>query len=152
MGSLRLKKRDSLLLSFAIVAAMFGGYLLSFFPFTMSSAETAGRLYSFYSRTTSILDLMSSYVMEYFNHSIDDLTFMYRISILINNVTTLRTELTEMKAVAFPTYEQSINFLDSGLQSYINALDYAYDLNFEQASQSAQQGTEYIKQSRNALP
>jgi hypothetical protein len=147
-----LRKRDFLLLTFAIVVDVLGGYFLAFLPFTMSNAETSGRIYSFYSRTAGILDQMSGDVTAYFNHSIDDSTFMFRIITLKNNMTALRTELTEMRAVAFPTYARSIDLLDSGLQSYINALNSAVELNFEQTSQNVQQGTQYIKQSKNTLP
>jgi hypothetical protein len=71
---------------------------------------------------------------------------------LKSDITSLRIELTEMRPVAFPTYTQSIDLLDRGLQSYVDALDSAFNLNFNQTSQYLQQGTEYITRSKNSLP
>ncbi len=71
---------------------------------------------------------------------------------LKTGMTALRTELTEMRNVAFPTYTRSIDLLDLGIQWYIDALDYAQNLEFNRISQFLQWGTDDIIQSTYALP
>lgn len=140
------------LVAIAIIATASAIYVFYFMPVGLSSGETAGRLQSIYSRTVFILNFMSDDMTALANRSIEPETFWTRMADLKNSMTSLRTELTEMKAVAYPTYTQSIDLLDQGLQSYIDALGYAHDLNFNQTSQYLQQGTEYITRSKNALP
>ena len=141
-----------ILVAIAIVATASAVYVFFFLPHGLSSAETAGRLESIYSRTMGILDLMSDDMGSLISRNITVTIFTSRMVDLKNDMTSLGTELTEMKAVAYPTYTQSIDLLDRGLQSYIDALDYAFNLNFNQTSQSLQQGTEYVNRSKNALP
>ena len=78
--------------------------------------------------------------------------FSNRMDTKQNDMSVLRAELLELKNVAYPTYAVSISLLDMGLQEYIRALGYAHDLLFNMTSQSIEQGTSYVNQSRNALP
>lgn len=136
----------------AIIAGSSAIYIFFILPQPLTSAETAGRLASLYSRASGILDLMSVDMKYLANSTISVTTFSTRMETKKNDMTVLRVELLELKNVAFPTYALSVNLLDMGLQAYIEALDYAYDLNFNLTAQSIQQGTSYISQSKNALP
>ena len=152
---MRLKKRAFLFFLFvaiAIVATVSVVYVLFFMTSGLSSAQTAGRLNSIYSRTQVILGNMSDDITALANHSIDNSTFIIRTANLKTGMTALRTELTEMRNVAFPTYKRSIDLLDLGIQWYIDALDYAQNLEFNRISQFLQWGTDDIIQSTYALP
>ncbi len=153
--SLRLKKKAILFFFFvaiAIVAGSLAVYFYFFAPKPLSSAETAAKLESLYSRASGILELMGVDMMNLVNGTISATTFSNRMEAKRNDILVLRTELSELKNVAYPTYAKSINLLDLGLQSYIEALGYARDLNFNLTTQAIQEGTEYIIQSKNALP
>jgi len=140
------------LVAIAIIATGSAVYVYFFLPKTLSSAETAGKLSSLYSRASGILELMSEDMKNLANGTISVTTFTTRMDTKKNDMTVLRTELLELKNVAYPTYAMSINLLDMGLQAYIAALGHAYDLNFNLTTQSIEQGTSYIAQSKNALP
>jgi len=140
------------LVTIAIVAGSSAVYVYFFLPKTLSSAETAGRLASLYSRAKGILSLMSDDMKYLANRTISATTFIQWMESEKGDMTVLRVELLELKNVAFPTYALSVNLLDMGLQAYIEALGHAYDLNFNLTAQSIQQGTIYVNQSKNALP
>ncbi|MEM2110606.1 MAG: hypothetical protein QXX08_01870 [Candidatus Bathyarchaeia archaeon] len=152
---MRLKKKAIMFFFFvaiAIIAGSLAVYFYFFSPKTLTSAETAAKLESLYSRASGILELMSIDMMNLINGTITATTFSNRMEAKRNDMLVLRTELSELKNVAYPTYALSINLLDLGLQSYIKALEYAHDLNFNLAAQAIQEGTNYIIQSKNALP
>ena len=152
---MRLKKKAILffvLVTIAIVAGSLAIYVYFFLPHTLSSAETAGKLSSLYSRARGILDLMSDDMKLLANSTISVTTFSQRMDTKKSDMTVLRVELLELKNVAYPTYALSINLLDMGLQKFINALGYAHDLNFTMTTSSLTDGTSYIAQSKNALP
>jgi hypothetical protein len=149
-----LKKKAFLFFLFlmvAIVVTAFAVYVIFFLPSGLSSTETATRLNSIYSRTQVILSNMSDNIQDY-SQGIDNSTYLTRMINLKNDMTALRTELTEIRKVAFPTYTRSIDLLDLGLQWYIDGLDYAQRFNFNSASQCLQWGTEDIIQSTYVLP
>jgi hypothetical protein len=151
---LRLKNKTFLfflVLTIAIVVIASVVYVVFFLPSGLSSSETASRLNNIYSQTQIILSNMSDNINDY-NQGIDNLTFSTRMVNLKNDMVALRTELTEIRKVAFPTYTRSIDLLDLGLQWYIDALDYAQRFNFNSASQCLQWGTEDIIQSTYVLP
>ncbi|MBS7615144.1 hypothetical protein KEJ18_05375 [Candidatus Bathyarchaeota archaeon] len=152
---MRLKKKAIMFFFFVAIAIITGSlaiYFYIFAPKTLTSAETAAKLESLYSRASGILELMSVDMMNLINGTITATTFSNRMDAKRNDMLVLRTELSELKNVAYPTYALSINLLDLGLQSYIEALGYAHDLNFNLTAQAIQEGTEYILQSKNALP
>ncbi len=152
---MRVKKKAFLFFLFvaiSVVAASSAVYLYFFLPKTLSSTETAERLASIYSRTNGILSLMSDDVKYLYNGTIGITTFTNRMQTKRNDMAALRTELLELKNVAHPSYEFSINFLDMGLKAYVKALDYAYNLNFNLTAEYLQRGTRYIDLSRDAQP
>lgn len=140
------------LVAIAIIAVSLAIYVYFFLPKTLSSAETAGKIASLYSRASGILELMSVDMLDVANGTISVTNFTTRMVTKQNDMTALRTELLDLKDVAYPTYAMSINLLDMGLQAYITALGHAFNLNFDQTIQYIEQGTSYIAQSKNALP
>jgi len=153
--SLRLKKKAILFffsVAIAIIAGSLAVYFYFFLPKPLSSAETAEKLAIIYFRASDILKLMSLDVNDLLNGAISNGTFSYRMEFRLSDMEKLRVEVLELKNVAYPTYALSINLLDLGLQSYINALSYARDLDFNQTAQAVQVGTSYIIRSKNALP
>jgi hypothetical protein len=141
-----------LFIAITIIATASAIYIFFYMPVGLSSAETANRLQSIYSRTVFILNFMSDDMIALANRSITPETFWTRMTDLKTSMTALRTELTEVRKIAFPAYVQSIDLLDRGLQSYVDALSYAHDLNFNQTRTYLLQGTDYVTRSQNALP
>jgi hypothetical protein len=151
---LRLKKWAYvffILVVIAAVAAASAVYVFFFLPHGLSSAETAGKLNSLYSRASVIMSNMSDYINDYINKSIDNSTFVTRIANLETEMTALRTDLTELRKVAFPTYIRSIDLLDQGLQWYTDALGYAQNFDFLNNSLFLKFGTEDVSQSTYVL-
>jgi hypothetical protein len=151
---LRLKKWAYvffIVVAIAIVATASAVYVFFFLPQGLSSADTAGRLNSLYSQTHAILGNMSDYIKDYSNHSINNSTFTTQIADLETKMTALRTDLTELKKVAFPTYVRSIDLLDQGLQWYADALGCAKNFEFDKTSLFLEFGTEDIIQSTYVL-
>ena len=140
------------LVTIAIVAGLSAVYVYFFLPQTLSSAETARRMNSIYSRTVGILDFMSDDMKELVDRNITATIFSTRMDDLKGDMLAVRADLTELKKVALHTYVESINLLDRGLQAYSDAIDYAHDLNFNQTSIYLGQGTEYVNRSKVALP
>jgi hypothetical protein len=140
------------LVTITIVAGSSAVYVYFFLPQTLSSAETARRMNSIYSRTVGILDFMSDDMKELVDRNITATIFSTRMDDLKGDMLAVRADLTELKKVALPTYVESINLLDRGLQAYSDAIDYAHDLNFNQTSIYLGQGTEYVNRSKVALP
>jgi hypothetical protein len=95
---------------------------------------------------------MSDDMKELVDRNITATTFSTRMDDLKGDMLAVRADLTELKKVALPTYVESINLLDRGLQAYSDAIDYAHDLNFNQTSIYLGQGTEYVNRSKVALP
>jgi hypothetical protein len=140
------------LVTIAVVAGSSAVYVYFFLPQTLTSAETARRLNSIYSRAVGILDFMSDDMKELVDRNITATIFSTRMDDLKGDMLAVKADLTELKKVTFPTYVESINLLDRGLQAYGDAIDYAHDLNFNQTSVYLEQGTEYVNRSKVALP
>jgi len=140
------------LVTIAVVAGSSAVYVYFFLPQTLTSAETARRLNSIYSRAVGILDFMSDDMKELVDRNITATMFSTRMDDLKGDMLAVKADLTELKKVPFPTYVESINLLDRGLQAYGDAIDYAHDLNFNQTSVYLEQGTEYVNRSKVALP
>jgi hypothetical protein len=141
-----------ILVAIAIVATASAVYVFFFLPKGLSSAETAVNLSSLYSRTSVIMDNMSDDIKAYSNQSIDNSTFISRITSLETKMTALRTDLTELRKVAFPNYTRSIDLLDQGLQWYADAMGSAQNFDFKKTLQFNEWGTDDVFQSTNALP
>jgi hypothetical protein len=140
-----------ILVAVAIVATASAVYVFLSLPHGLSSAETAGKLNNLYSRTRVILGNMSDYIKDYVNQGISNSTFKTLIANLETNVTALRTDLTELRKVAFPTYMRSIDLLDQGLQWYTYALGCAQNFEFDKTSLYLEYGTEDLIQSTYVL-
>jgi len=78
--------------------------------------------------------------------------FAERMTNLKTDMTNLHAEAVGLRAVANQAFLTSIEFLERGLQAYVTALDYASQLDLESASQYLEGGTDYINQSKDALP
>ncbi len=140
------------LLVIAIVAGSSAIFVYFFLPQPLTSAETARRLNSLYSRTANILNYMSDDMEEWANHVITNTTFSNRMSDLKSDMLNVRADLTELRKVAFPTYIESIDLLDSGLVACGYALDYAHDFNFNQTLTYSEQAIEYLLRSARVMP
>ncbi len=152
---MRLKKRAIMFLTLVAIAIIAGStaiYVFFFLPQQLTSAETARRMEGIYSRATIIMGQMRSDIQEWGARNITNTVFSTRMDDLKADIVTVRADLTELKKVAFPTYVESIDFLNLGLLAYISALDYAHDLNFNQTLTYLDQGTEYVNRSMAALP
>jgi hypothetical protein len=136
----------------AIIAGSSAIYVYFFLPQPLTSAETARRLNSLYSRTANILNYMSDDMQAWANHTITNATFSNRMSDLKSDMLNVRADLTELRKVAFPTYIESIDLLDSGLVACGYALDYAHDFNFNQTLTYSEQAIEYLLRSARVMP
>ena len=139
------------LVAIAIIAGSTAIYVY-FFLQPLTSAETAHRLNGIYTRTANILSYMSDDMQSWSDHTISNSTFTTRMSDLKTDMTNVRADLTALRRIAYPTYIESIDLLDSGLVACGYALDYAHDYNFNQTLTYSEQAIEYLLRSARVMP
>lgn len=135
-----------------IVFASIAVYYKFFYSPYLTAAETAGRIESIYNRASVILGLVADDMRAYIAGNISQATFTTRITSRRTDMMSLRTEVTELRVTANRAFLPCIDLLDRGLQSYVTALDYASEFNLDSTRQYLEEGTNYINQSRDALP
>ena len=139
------------LISTIVVASVAIYYLLLIPPY-LSSAETANRIENIYNRASMFLSLAGDDMLALAARNISFTMFAERMTNLKTDMTNLHAEAVGLRAVANQAFLTSIEFLERGLQAYVTALDYASQLDLESASQYLEGGTDYINQSKDALP
>lgn len=150
---MRLKKRAIIFFALVAIAIIAGSSAVwIFFLQPLPSAETAHRLNGLFTRTASILQYMSDDMNSWANGTISNSTFTTRMSDLREDVITVRADLAALKSIAYPTYIESIELLDSGLVACGYALDYAHDFNFNQTLTYSEQAVEYLLRSARVMP
>jgi hypothetical protein len=150
-----LKTRRTLLLIALVVAVVASSgaiYFLFFYSPLLSPAETAGRIESIYNRASVILSLVSDDIEALSTGNITLTAFADRVTTHRTDLMSLRTEIVELQAAANQEFLTSIDLLDRGLRDYVTALDYASEFDLESTAQYLVEGTNYVEQSRDALP